>query len=137
MNAGQDPRKEKEGVLVYPENWEDMVKKYQEREEEQLKKLMEKRQVETFEELQTVARGAIHTRAIRTASEHQTLKNHSILREEKSEDIKTLRQALNKEITNFAREVMKQYPSLKGHPALKGRVTVGAPEEKFAEAVES
>lgn len=134
MYSGDEHRREKEGVLVYPENWEDMVKKYQEREEEQLKKLLEKRQVETFEELQSVARKAIAQRAIRTASEHQTVKSHTILREEKSEEIKTLRQKLNQEITAYAREVIKHYPTLKGHPALKGRVSVGAPEEKYAEA---
>lgn len=134
MYSGDDSRKEKEGVLAYPENWEDMVKKYQEREEEQLKKLLEKRQVETFEELQNVARKAIAQRAIRTASDHQTVKSHTILSEEKSEEIKTLRQKLNQEITAYAREVIKQHPTLKGHPALKGRVTVGAPEEKFVEA---
>jgi hypothetical protein len=123
---------EKKEVLENPENWEDMVKKYQEREEEQLKKILERKKVESVDQLIAFAKKAIVTRAGRVSGEHQTLKNRVILREAKSEEINSLREQLSEEISTLAKELIKHFPSLKKpSDALKGRVTLGAPEEKI------
>ncbi len=122
-----------EEIKRFPENYEDMVKKLQDREEEQLKKLLEKRNVATFEELQGVAKKAIVQRSLRVAGEHETLKSHTILFEPKAEDIKTLRQKLNQEISAYVKAVFQQNPELKKSGGLKGRVSIRSSEEKVPE----
>lgn len=124
--------KGKKEVLVNPENWDDMVKKYQEREDEQVKRQLEKKGVASPEDLEHVAKDALNKRALR--SEHQTLKDRAVLVKPKSPEIESLRKQIDSEITTFTREVLKQKPSLSGHPALKGRVSAGSPEERLTEA---
>lgn len=128
MTAGEDDIKRQ------PENYEDMVKKLQEREDEQLKKLLEKRNVSSVEELRSVARKAIVQRSLRVSGEHETLKSHTVLFEPKSEEIKTLRQKLNAEISAYVKEVFQQHPDLKkSREALKGRITLRTTEERVPE----
>ena len=123
-----DPQRE-EDILEYPENWDDMVKKYQEREEQQIKRALEKRNVATVEELREVSRKAISTRTSRAQREHEPLKSHKILVEPKSPEIQTLRQKLNEEIKAVAKSVFEQATELNiPKEALKGRIRVGAPD---------
>lgn len=117
--------KEKKQILDKPENWEEMVKKYQEREEEQIKRMLESKKVSTIEELQSLAKKSITSRSHRTSRDHEPLKSHTILVEPKSQEIKTLRQQLNEEISSLFSETIKQLPKLKISPSgLKGRVTI-------------
>lgn len=119
---------QKEDILEYPENWDDMVKKYQEREEELLKRVLEKRNVGTLDELREVSRKAISSRATRVSRDHEPLKSHKILVEPKSQEILSLRQKLNEEIKSFAKQFFQQAAQLEIKPeALKGRIKIGAP----------
>lgn len=125
MSSGDVHRKEE--IIEYPENYEEMVKKLQEREDEQLQRVMAKRNVKSEEELREIAGGAIAKRQIRTSKDHKPLKDRKILTEAKSEDVAKLRERLEKETTELAKEVLKQLPaqlpSLRGK--LKGRVKPG------------
>ncbi len=125
MSSGDVHRKEE--IIEYPENYEEMVKKLQEREDEQLQRVMAKRNVKSEEELREIAGGAIAKRQLRTSKDHKPLKDRKILTEAKSEDVAKLRERLEKETTELAKEVLKQLPaqlpSLRGK--LKGRVKPG------------
>ncbi len=119
---------QKEDILEFPENWDDIVKKYQEREDEQLKRALEKRNVANVEELKEVSKRAIASRAMRVGREHEALKSHKILVEPKSPEIQSLRQKLNEEIIMIASEIFKQARKLDiPKEALKGRIRIGAP----------
>lgn len=126
MNSGEVHRKEEE-IIEYPENYEEMVKKLQEREDEQLQRVLAKRNAKSEEELREIAGSAIAKRQLRTSKEHKPLKDRKILTEAKSEDVAKLRERLEKETSELAKEVLKQLPgqlpTLKGK--LKGRVKPG------------
>lgn len=131
-----DPQKKE--IIETPDNWDEMVKKYQEREEEQLQKVLEKRNVSSVGELQDIAHETLSTRALRVAREHEPLKSHKILIEPKSPEIQSLRQKLNEEIRSVAKEIFQQAAKLKiPEEALKGRIKIpqaSALEGVFEEA---
>lgn len=119
-------------VIEYPENYEEMKKKYLEREEEKLKTVLARRKAESETELEGIATKAISTRASRAASEHKPLKDRTILREAKSEDIQDLKKKLNEEINAIGQRILKELPkeeiaSLEGKvlglKQLRGRVS--------------
>ena len=112
-----------------------MKKKFLEREEENLKRALERRKAETEQELEDIANKAITTRAHRAASEHKPLKDRTILREAKSEDIQELKKKLSEEINAIGLRILKELPqevpSLEekviGLKQLKGRVSQNLP----------
>jgi hypothetical protein len=134
MRAGEIRGDKDDGVIEFPENYEDMVKKLQEREDEQVKRLIEKRNVGSIEELESVSKRSIQTRSLRVAREHETLRDHTIQHEPKSQEIKSLRQQLAAEVSEYASAVFKQFPDVSKSGALKDRVTVGPPREKEGSA---
>jgi hypothetical protein len=129
---GEVRRRENTEIIEFPENYEEMVKKLHERDEENLKRVLEKRKAETEKDLEDIASKAIVTRALRAASEHKPLKDRTVLREAKSEDIHELKKKLNEEINAIGQRILKELPkdivpSLEekviGLKELKGRVT--------------
>jgi spore germination cell wall hydrolase CwlJ-like protein len=125
MSSGDDQR---EDIIEYPENYEEMVKKLQEREDEQLQRVMAKRNVNSEEELRDVAGTAIAKRQLRTSKDHKPLKDRKVLTEAKSEDVAKLRERLEKETSDLAKEVLNQLPSQLPslQRKLKGRVKPGS-----------
>jgi hypothetical protein len=127
---GEEQRKENQ-VLEYPENYEEMKKKFLEREEENLKRAMASHKANTEQELEDIASKAISTRALRAASEHKPLKDRTILREAKSEEIQDLKKKLNEEINAIGQRILKELPhevpslekKVVGLSALKGRIS--------------
>lgn len=117
-------------IIVNPEGYEDMVAKLKDREDEQLQRVLEKRKVETAEDLAKVAEAAIVKRATRT--EHRALKESErvVLVDPKSPEIKELRDQLNKEIDTVVRRLLTELPSTKVVSKLTGRITQGAPGVK-------
>jgi hypothetical protein len=107
-------------IIEYPENYEDMKKKYLEREEEKLNVVMARRKAESPQALEGIATKAISTRMLRAASEHKALKDRTILREAKSEDIQDLKKKLNEEITAIGQRILKELP--KEVPSLENKV---------------
>ena len=119
---GEVHRKENE-VIEYPENYKEMKEKYLEREEEKLKLILARRKAETELELEGIATKAITTRANRATSEHKPLKDRTILREAKSEDIQELKKKLNEEINAISRRILKELPH--DAPSLEGKILGG------------
>ena len=138
---GEIHRQEIAEIIEYPENYEEMKKKLLEREEEQLKKVLARRKAETGKELEDLASKAIATRSIRAASEHKPLKDRTILREAKSEDIQDLRKKLHEEITAIGRRILKELPNqvsslekkIIGLNELKGRISQTPPLSNHVE----
>ncbi len=114
-------------IIVDPENWEEVKKKYIEREEEQISKMLEKKKVETVEELEHIATLSIINRAKRASPEHRPLKDHTIQVEAKSSDIQELKQKIHEEITAVAKSHF-HVPTTEKREELKGRITVRNPE---------
>jgi len=125
-------------IIEYPENYEEMKKKYLEREEEKLKTVLARRKAESAQDLEGIATKAITTRALRAASEHRPLKDRTILREAKSEDIQDLKKKLNEEINTIGhrilKELPKEVPSLEekviGLTQLRGRISQTSPHQR-------
>jgi len=117
----------KEEIIEYPENYQEMVDKLKEREDEQLQRVLAKRKADDPDELIEIAGKAIVKRQLRTSGEHKSLKDLTVLREPKSEEVTKLREKLDKETTELAKQVLTQLPgelpTLKGK--LKGRVKPG------------
>lgn len=122
------------GIKERPENWEEIVKKYEEREKDSIDKLLEKRGVGNVADLEKIAKQQIETRSLRAASEYKALKDRTVLVEPKSQEIESLKSTLNEEITAFAKE---HFPSLKATSKeeapktgdkLKGRISSGNPK---------
>lgn len=105
-----DVRDQENEVIEYPENYEEMKKKYLEREEQKLKMILARRKAESEHELEDIATKAISTRALRAASEHKALKDRTILREAKSEDIQDLKKKLSEEINAIGQRILKELP---------------------------
>jgi len=132
---GEVHRQQNIEVLEFPENYEEMKKKYLEREEENLKRALERRDAETQHELADLAARAIETRAHRASPEHKPLKDRTILREAKSEDILDLKNKLNEEINAIGQRILKELPSevpsleekIIGLKQLKGRISQTSP----------
>lgn len=118
-----------EKIVEYPENWDEMVKKYQEREEEQLQKLRERWNVSSEEELLAVAKKAISSRSTRAAAEYVALKDHTIIQWEKSKEIQALRGQLAEEISAIVKSILEHFPAFRKSESLRGRVTLKIPEE--------
>lgn len=120
----------KEGIIEYPENYEEMVKKLQEREDEQLQRVLAKRNVKSEEELRSIASTAISKRQLRTSKDHKALKDRKILTESKSDEVAKLRERLERETAELAQQVLTQLPtqlpSLQAK--LKGRIKPGGSE---------
>lgn len=118
----------KEDVVEYPENYEEMVQKLKEREDEQLQKVLAKRKAQTREELEEIAKRSIVKRQLRQVGDHKTLKNQVVLKEPKSEDVLKLREKLDEETTELAKQVLTKIP-LQYQPSLtkklKGRIKFG------------
>jgi hypothetical protein len=139
MGNGGERRHESEStqVIEQPENWEEMKKKYLEREEEKLQAVLARRKAESEKELEEFASKALVKRALRTVADHKPLKDRTILREAKSEEIRDLREKLNEEITaigmRILKELPKEVPSLEekviGLRQLKGRISPLQKEE--------
>lgn len=127
---GEEDRREN-AVIEYPENYEEMKKKLLEREEESIKRVLASHKAKSEQELETIASKAITTRALRAASEHKPLKDRTILREAKSEEIQDLKKKLNEEINAIGQRILKELPKevpslekkIVGLSALKGRVS--------------
>lgn len=125
-------------VIEYPENYEDMKKKYLEREEEKLKLVLAKRNAENQDQLKEFASKSIEARALKGVTEHKPLKDRKILREAKSEDIQDLKKQLNEEIRAIGQRILQELPkeavSLEnkviGLKQLKGRITQNPPAEE-------
>ncbi len=121
-------------ILEYPENYEDLKKKYLEREQEKVKTFELKHKVD-IEKGQEVSSKSIKQRELRASSEHKPLKDRTIIREAKSEDIQDLKHQLNEEIDAIGRRIFKelpnQVPSLEkkvlGLRQLKGRISHNPP----------
>ncbi len=126
----RDPSDE---IIVNPENWEEMKKKYLEREEEQIQKVLARRKAESQHELANIATKAIVTRATRAAPEHKPLKDHTILVEPKSEEIQELKQQLHEEITAITKRILQPHGEPAEHGPLKGRVTQAPPPQTDVE----
>lgn len=118
-----------DNIIEYPENYEDMIKKLKEREAEQLKRVLAKRNVMTTEELKSVAGQAMMRRQMRaTEAGFTSLKDLTILREPKSEEVVKLRQKIDAETHEVAKQLLThlpaQPPTLKDQ--LKGRIKPGS-----------
>lgn len=129
--ASEVPRSGNTGIIRDPENWEEMKKKYLEREQEQLDKVLTRRKAESKTELEEIASKAIATRALRAGGDHKPLKDRTVLKEAKSEDILDLKKQLNEEITQIGRRILKELPNevpslekkVVGLRELKGRIS--------------
>lgn len=118
-------------IIEYPENYEQIRKKFLEREEEKLQAVLERRKAESELELQEHSQKSIEKRANRGSSEHKPIKNKTILTEAKSEEIQALRDKLNEEINAIGKRILKELPqevaSLEGKilglAQLKGRIS--------------
>lgn len=122
---GEIRQKIRSDVIVDPENYDEMKKKYLEREEEQLNKLLARRKIESEQDLKKIASEAITTRANRAASEHKPLKDKTIIREAKSEDVQNLKKKLNEEINAIGTRILtlkEEIPAVESK-GLKGRVS--------------
>lgn len=106
-------------IIEYPENWEDMKEKYLEREKEQLQKVMERRKATTEQELIEIASKAIVKRATRGSQEVKALKDRTIIRDPKSEDIQELKKALLSEISAIGKRILGQHIPPSGEPSEK------------------
>lgn len=127
---------QKEGVIVNPENYEEMKKKYLEREEEQKQKLLQRHKIQTDEELKEVVSNTLATRSLR--SEHQPLKDRKIISDAESENIKDLKKKLNEEIKQIGQKILgtlsiEEVESLEqkvvGLKDLKGRISKTQPPQ--------
>ncbi|HEY4832873.1 MAG TPA: hypothetical protein VIH61_09980 [Waddliaceae bacterium] len=132
-----DVHRNESDIIEYPENYEEMKKKYLEREEEKFIQVLARRKAESEHDLEDIASKAIASRALRAASEHKPLKDRTILREAKSEDIQDLKKKLNEEIQAIGQRILqelpKEVPSLEkkiiGLSQLKGRISQTPPPE--------
>lgn len=113
-------RRHETEIIEFPENYEELKQKYLEREEERYQAVLAKRKAETKKELEDLAHKAIVTRALRAGGEHKPLKDRTILREAKSEDIQDLKKKLNEEINAIGQRILKELP--KEVPSLEGKV---------------
>src|SRR5262249_24080356 len=95
-------------IIVNPEGFEEMKKKYQKREEEQIKQLFARQKAETQKELEDLAANAIVKRALRASSEHKALPNKAIIKDAKSAEILALREQLNEEIKAIGRRIFQE-----------------------------
>lgn len=121
-------------VIINPENYEEMKFKLEERDNERLKQLLEKKRVETKEELKKLAQKEIVNRTLRASGINKPLKDHTIKVEAQSSDILELKKKLNEEITTFAKSLLSQTSSLERKEGLKGRVTPGTPDKESGES---
>jgi hypothetical protein len=117
---GNEVHRSESDIIKNPENWEEMKKKYHEREEEKLKAVLERRKAESKEDLEKISSKAIVKRALRAAADHKPLKDRTILREAKSEEIHDLREKLNEEINSIGMRILKELP--KEVPTLEEKV---------------
>jgi hypothetical protein len=122
---GEIRHKSRSEVIINPENYEDIKKKYLEREEEQLQKVLARRKTDNTQELESIAAQAITTRANRAASEHKPLKDRTILRDAKNEDILDLKKKLNDEINAIGKRILasEEEGNSVEKKGLKGRVS--------------
>ncbi|MEZ5315725.1 MAG: hypothetical protein R3E91_05940 [Chlamydiales bacterium] len=125
MNKGEHA--DKEEIIEYPENYEEMVKKLQEREDEQLQKALTKQKANSEEELRKIAINAIEKRQLRTSKNYKPLKDRNILTEPKSEDVAQLKDSLKKETSGLANQILKQLQEKSSNlqEELKGRIKPG------------
>lgn len=112
---------DKNPIIETPENWDEMVKKYNEREDEAKRKAMEKRDAQTLEDLKNISKKAIDTRAQR-AGTPKAPSDSPIIKNPTNEEVLKKRNELDQELDAFAKHVMKQFPNLSSEIDLKGRV---------------
>lgn len=117
MDTGEVRR---DKILTRPENWEEMVKKHEEREQELIQRALEKKKVETLNELESVAKQAIVTRALRAnAKEFKPIKDHHIKINPENEEVKQLREQIISDLATS--RIPQQAPKTSG--GLKGRIS--------------
>lgn len=126
-------------VIEFPENYEDMIEKLREREDELLQRALAKRKADTAEELKKIASTTIVRRQLRSSGEHSSLKDRTVLKEPKSEEVNKLRDQLEKETAKLAEAVLAHFADLPNQLSslkkkLKGRVRPGGFEPPTSES---